>query len=187
MSFATVYLYSQSPRVSWISDLGKYVGLEIESVSAAETANFAEIFPLKKVPALVTADGFKLTESIAIYLYIVAKSSKPEFAGVTEEEKANNLRWLSFFNSDVINAAMGMFMGKTDEAKEESKEKTLVILKYLDEYLKNYPTKFLSSNEILVGDIFVNKLLQMIPFVSEFENIAAYMDAVKEHPIISGN
>ena len=82
---------------------------------------------------------------------------------------------------------MGMFMGQTDEVKEESREKTLVLLKYLDEYLKNCPTKFLSSNEILVGDIFVNKLLQMIPFASEFEEIAAYMDAVKEHPIISGN
>ena len=186
MVFATAYINARSPRTNWITELGKYVGLEIESVATSEVPNYAELFPLKKIPALITADGFKLTEAIAIYLYIVAKSSKPEFAGVTEEEKADNLRWLSFFNSDFIASVVPMF-GDDEAAKAESKIKATSLIKYVDEYLKSAPTKFLSSNEILVGDVFVYKLLSNFPFYKEFERITEYMDAVKTHPINSEN
>jgi glutathione S-transferase len=77
--------------------------------------------------------------------------------------------------------------GDDEAAKAESKIKATSLIKYVDEYLKSASTKFLSSNEILVGDIFVYKLLSNFPFYKEFERITEYMDAVKTHPINSEN
>lgn len=68
MSLGTLY-GGPSPRVRLLKALIGYFKLDIEIVNAKESAEFAELFPLKKIPAFVDAKGYRLTELIAIAYY----------------------------------------------------------------------------------------------------------------------
>lgn len=69
MSLGTLYSNEKSPRAYTLVGLIKHFKLEVEIVNAKESAEFAENFPLKKVPAFIDAKGFKLTEFPAIAFY----------------------------------------------------------------------------------------------------------------------
>lgn len=189
MVFATVFYYPISTRSNWIADLGKYVGLEIEGKVKPEVENYEEMFPLNKCPAIITPSGFKLTETIAIYSYIINNSSKKEFLGVTEEEKATNIKWISFFNQDFMANVFPLMFSQDEALKKASSEKLDFLLNYIDNELKNKTTKYLSSDEILVGDIFVSKTILSLPNygyeISKYENVSAYLESVKTHPLMA--
>lgn len=190
MTFATVYCYPASSRSNWLSDLGDYVGLKIESKLKQETANYKEIFPLDKAPALITPSGFKLTETIAIYTYIVDKSNKKEFLGVTEEEKANNLKWLSFINSDFVGAIYPLIYFPESLNIEEQNAKISRFLKFIENELKIKTTKYLSSDEILISDIFTAKtffdeVVRAGVDLSPYPEIVKYMESVRPHPLMT--
>ena len=189
MVWGKVYMRPGTFRSNWITDLGKYVGLEIESIDTQTVPNYKDIFPLGKTPALVTEDGFKLTETISIYLYVIKNSTKPEFAGIKLNEKATNLKWLLFFNSDFISAGVQVLWGSTEEEKAKGHEKVQSYIDYFDNELKNRDTKYLSSDEILVGDIFVYKFFKQFEefglSIEEKEHIGSYLESLKEHPLIA--
>lgn len=67
MSLGTLYV-SVSPRTFPPIYLAKRYGLDIKIVDrdAKEDATFAKDFPRQRVPTFKAADGFKLTEVIAI-------------------------------------------------------------------------------------------------------------------------
>lgn len=69
MSIGTLYEFS-TPKTRSIlpRSLVEYFKLDVKFEST-EDAAFIENFPLKKVPAFISADGTPLTESIAINLY----------------------------------------------------------------------------------------------------------------------
>lgn len=188
MTFATVYIKPHTPRGDWLASLGQYVGLEIKTVDykSAEASKFEELFPLKRVPALVTPNGFQLTELIAIVEYIVAKGSKPELSGKTTEERATNTRWLSFFNSDFVQAAGGYFMGSNDEIKQQSLQTMLSLLEYIDKHLSQ--SKYFTNNTILTADIFAFQIFAMakqfgVDF-THYPNVERFTGEVSQHPII---
>lgn len=179
MIIATAYITPRSPRSSWFPELVKYLELEITFITKDE------VFPLRKTPAIVTAGGFKLTETLAIITYLVEVSSKPEFEGVTEEERALNLRWLSFFNTDVMQAFYSVNHANTEKARLDSMAKVLHLTGNVESCLQEGCTKFLSSNVVLVSDIFIYHILIHIPILTQFPLVNRYFEAVQLHPIIS--
>lgn len=76
MSLGTLYAGFRTRTVVPVA-LVKHYGLDIKVVDPKEEQQkeFAETFPLKKVPAFVGADGYKLVESIAVDLYRKFSSS----------------------------------------------------------------------------------------------------------------
>lgn len=188
MSFGTIYNYPASPRSNWMKALADYLELDVKTVIAAESPDFAELFPLKKCPAFLSSDGFKLSEMIAIIMYFVSNSkSRNDFAGLTDKEKALNLKWLSFINSDGINAAVVVFKAQSDEEKQKGVEAIMNNAKYIDNELAK--TKYLASNEkIFVADIFAYKFLSTLPMFgidfASYPNISAFLTNVSTHPIL---
>lgn len=69
MSVGTLYTSEISPRAKLLEALVKYFKLDVDVVDTKDFAQFAELFPLKKVPAFVDAKGYKLSELIAIAYY----------------------------------------------------------------------------------------------------------------------
>lgn len=70
MSVGTIYYYPKSPRGQILLALSKSLKIDIKFVDAkVASEEFAELFPLKKTPAFVGANGYKLTESCAIAEY----------------------------------------------------------------------------------------------------------------------
>lgn len=69
MSLGTLYSSKTSPSAHVLAGLIKHLKLDVEIVNAKESAQFAEHFPLKKIPAFIDAKGFKLTELPAIAFY----------------------------------------------------------------------------------------------------------------------
>ena len=65
-------------RANWINGLGNCIGLNIDGINFYTVDNYNEFFPLGKYLVLITSDRFELTETIAIYSYIMEKPSKPE-------------------------------------------------------------------------------------------------------------
>lgn len=66
MSIGT--LYSDSVTRTKVPDaLVKHFGLDVKIVKP--DATYEKNFPLKRLPAFIGNDGFKLTETIAISLY----------------------------------------------------------------------------------------------------------------------
>ncbi|GMM45455.1 hypothetical protein DAPK24_020300 [Pichia kluyveri] len=189
MTWATLYMEPNSGRSNWISDLGKYVGLDIESVDVKTVDNYKELFQLGKTPALITSDGFKLTEAVVIYVYIINSSSKPEFLGKNLKEKATNMKWLSFFNSDFIFAFIQAFFGTTDNDKSSGMEKIYNYTEYFNNELKEKKTKYLISDEILVADIVAYKIFHQFSIFGlsydKYNKIAPYLESLKNHPILA--
>ncbi|GAV30447.1 hypothetical protein PMKS-003961 [Pichia membranifaciens] len=185
MVLGTLYYYPAFPRSGWLVPLAKYLQLEITAKSSAESAEFSSLFMLKRTPAFISENGFKLTEMIAIALYFVQKSDKKEFAGVTDEEKALQVKWLSFFNSDVITSAFALARASTEEEKLKSSAKLEANLAFVDDQLSK--TKFLSGETPLVSDMFAYVLFTVMKDynlkIENSPNIDRYIDELKVHPL----
>ncbi|CAI4053175.1 hypothetical protein N7582_005658 [Saccharomyces uvarum] len=101
-------LYANFRIRTWVPrGLVKALKLDI-NVVAPETASeqFAKDFPLKKVPAFVGPNGFKLTEAMAINYYLVKLSRdekmKAQLLGAEDDlnAQAQIIRWQSLANND---------------------------------------------------------------------------------------
>ncbi|CAN6657364.1 elongation factor 1-gamma 1 [Trichomonascus vanleenenianus] len=83
--------------------LVKYLNLDV-SIAAPEGEAFEAQFPLKKIPAFKGADGFNLTESIAVNLYLctLSKEKGAALLGSSEKEYLDIVHWMSFTNSELF-------------------------------------------------------------------------------------
>jgi glutathione S-transferase len=185
MSFGTAYISDVYPRSAWYPKLAKYLDLDIEFKLAADIENYQAIYMLKRSPLLITSEGFKLSETLAIMNYLVSKSNKPEFAGITPEEIASNSKWISFFTADFIPAMFGRKLGYDERERVQYASFTAQFLDYIEDYLSSANTKFLSSDSILVSDVFVCQVLQHVEELSKFQSLYKYFEAVKSHPIFA--
>ncbi|XP_060711454.1 elongation factor 1-gamma [Hemiscyllium ocellatum] len=119
------------------------------------SAAFLHKFPLGKVPAFEGDDGFCIFESNAIAYYVANDALR----GVTKEEAAQVLQWVSFADSDIIPPAstwvfptLGI-MQYNKQATEHSKEEVKKVLGILNEYLKT--RTFLVGERVTLADITV--------------------------------
>ncbi|KAJ5471066.1 hypothetical protein N7530_008423 [Penicillium desertorum] len=110
MAFGKLYGLPDNGRTISILVAAKHNDLELELVntqanSAAEfnsSAEYLKINPTGKIPAFEGANGFTLSETIAIAVYVTSQNEKTTLLGKTKQDYASILRWLSFANAEVL-------------------------------------------------------------------------------------
>jgi elongation factor 1-gamma len=66
------------------------------------SAEYRSLNALGKIPTFVGANGFVLTEAIAIAIYITSQNEKTTLLGKTKQDYASILRWISYANSELL-------------------------------------------------------------------------------------
>ncbi|KAH6626838.1 hypothetical protein B0J18DRAFT_425799 [Chaetomium sp. MPI-SDFR-AT-0129] len=199
MSFGKLYSYAGNPRSTAIRAVAKANNLELEEVEVdtkQPTADFLAANPLHKVPTFVGADGFVLTECIAIAVYVTSQNEKTTLLGKTKQDYASILRWLSFFNSEVLPKLGGWFrplLGKdpyNKKAVEESQKAANAAIAIVEERLRD--NTFLVGERITLADIFATGIISRgfeYFFDKEWRktspNVSRWFETVYNQPIYS--
>ncbi|KAI0012786.1 hypothetical protein F4779DRAFT_532235 [Xylariaceae sp. FL0662B] len=87
--FGKIFTKERNPRTTAILAVAKANGVDLDVVhvdTANPTPEFLKANPLSKVPAFVGADGYVLTECIAIAIYITSQNEKTTLLGKTKQE-----------------------------------------------------------------------------------------------------
>ncbi|KAI8657402.1 hypothetical protein NCS57_01118300 [Fusarium keratoplasticum] len=105
MAFGTLFTRENNARSTAIRAVAKANDIELNIVEAEKgnpTVEHLKANGLGKIPAFVGEDGFALSECIAIAIYITSQNEKTTLLGKTKQDYASILKWLSFFNSEVL-------------------------------------------------------------------------------------
>ncbi|KAL7625489.1 elongation factor EF-1 gamma subunit [Parahypoxylon ruwenzoriense] len=103
--FGKIFTKELNPRTTAILAVAKANGLDLDVVevdTTKPTPEFLKANPLSKVPTFVGNDGYVLTECIAIAIYITSQNEKTTLLGKTKQDYASILKWMSFFNTEVL-------------------------------------------------------------------------------------
>lgn len=127
---------------------------------AEPDAAFEKTFPLKKIPAFVGPKGLKLTEVIAVSLYLLnIASPDTKLLGKNATEYAQVLRWLSFSNSEILPVSVNVFgplIGRSPYNKKQVDE-ALATLKKINQVVEDRLTNYtyLVGERLTLADYFV--------------------------------
>ncbi|RFU32366.1 hypothetical protein B7463_g3965, partial [Scytalidium lignicola] len=112
MSFGKLYTYPKAPRSTMTLYIATLNNLDIEIVPALpgkiypEHGDVSEEYYSKfhtgKVPALETADGFCVYESIAVSWFLAKQNPNTTLLGSNLKEETTVLRWASFMNYELL-------------------------------------------------------------------------------------
>ncbi|KAL4817021.1 glutathione S-transferase [Aspergillus spinulosporus] len=168
MSFGTLYTRPFNPRSLAILAVAKAnkLPLEIKTITSSQDASeeYLQINPLGKIPTLVGADGYILTESIAIALYVTSQDAKTTLLGTTGQEYASIVRWMAFGITEILPALGGWFnplIGRTAfnaDNIRQSKDDTLSRLRILDDHLRG--RTYLVGETLSLADLFMLGIVQ---------------------------
>ncbi|OLL27159.1 Elongation factor 1-gamma 1 [Neolecta irregularis DAH-3] len=103
--FGKLYTFEDNARSIAPRIVARENDLEIQIIPTQPgnvNSAYLEKFPMGKIPAFESADGFQLHETIAITLYFAAQNEKCTLLGKTKEEYASIIQWMSFANSEVL-------------------------------------------------------------------------------------
>lgn len=93
----------------------KHFNLDVKIVDPASSDVFKKTFSLGKVPAFVGPKGVKLTEVIAISVYLLSLVEDNKLWGKNNTEYAEIFRWLSLTNSEFLPTAAKVFRPLTGQ------------------------------------------------------------------------
>ncbi|KAA8643246.1 hypothetical protein EYZ11_008504 [Aspergillus tanneri] len=171
MAFGKLYGLPDNPRTIAILVAAKANDVDLElvkteaDVSAAfnQSAEFTKINPLGKIPAFEGANGYTLTEAIAIAVYVTSQNEKTTLLGKTKQDYASILRWLSYANSELIprfGAWYRPLLGKEPYNKKSVEDASKAALKNLS-VLNTHLTAntYLVGERITLADIFAAAIL----------------------------
>jgi elongation factor 1-gamma len=105
MAFGTLFTRGDNPRATAIKAVAKANNLELNIVEAPKgqpSIEHKKAHGLGKIPAFVGEDGFALSECIAIAIYVTSQNEKTTLLGKTKQDYASILKWMSFFNQEVL-------------------------------------------------------------------------------------
>ncbi|CAH00674.1 translation elongation factor EF1B gamma [Kluyveromyces lactis] len=133
----------------------KSLSLDVKILEPESNVEYwSKLFPLKKVPCYVGSDGFKLTQQLAILVYLVNLSDNnaeiQRLLGKGNKEKAEVLQWLSLANTDLCLAfTRGAFPlnGRSPYNKKQVDD----AYAELDRLVQRYEQR-LNDHKYLVGD-----------------------------------
>ncbi|KAH6657516.1 putative translation elongation factor eEF-1B gamma subunit [Truncatella angustata] len=189
------------PRTRKIFAAATLNGLELQVPSDFEpgetnkTPEFLNKFPLGKVPAFETPEGFKLVESSAIASYIAGQGSKrDQLLGATAEDRARNEQWILFNELHLETtaytlAAWRMEIEEFDAKKEKAAAKDLV--RWLDYYESHLAGRqwFINADGAgpSLADLTIGGTLFALYFVyvdaemrPQYANILAFFERLKQ-------
>ncbi|EAW08688.1 elongation factor 1 gamma domain-containing protein [Aspergillus clavatus NRRL 1] len=140
--------------------------VETEANSAAafnQSAEYKKLQPLGKVPAFEGANGFALSEAIAIAVYVTSQNEKTTLLGKTKQDYAAILRWLSYANSELSHKVGGWFrplLGLDPYNKknvEDASKAALKAIAVLEQHLT--ANTYLVGERITLADYFTASFL----------------------------
>ncbi|KAL8780323.1 MAG: hypothetical protein Q9213_006521 [Squamulea squamosa] len=103
MVFGTLYTFpGDHPRSIGIKAVAKANDLDLTIVEEPRIPEHLEVSKLGKVPAFHGEDGLKLFECIAIAIHVTSQNEKTTLFGQTKQHYVNILKWMSFFNMEII-------------------------------------------------------------------------------------
>ncbi|KAF5866216.1 hypothetical protein ETB97_000180 [Aspergillus alliaceus] len=171
MAFGKLYGSADNGRTIAILVAAKANDVELELVqtkpdSTAEfnqSAEYTKLSPLGKVPAFEGANGYALSEAIAIAVYVTSQNEKTTLLGKTKQDYASILRWLSFANSEVLprfGAWYRPLLGSDAYNKKNVEDASKAALKNIAVLEKHLTANtFLVGERITLADIFAAALL----------------------------
>lgn len=203
---------------SFATPNGQKIGIALEEMGLAYeahtvnitkgeqfTAEFIQINPNSKIPAIVDEDGpggqpISIMESGAILLYLAQKSGK--FWPADARKQSEVMQWL-FFQVGGVGPMFGQFghffKYATDKCDhpyplERYATETKRILKVLDDHLKNHP--YLAADEYTIADMatvtWVNALdvhygASVKLGLADFKNVNVWKDRILQRPqVVAG-
>jgi elongation factor 1-gamma len=200
MAFGKLYTYPGNPRSIAIRAVAKAnnVDLDIVETEPAKgvSAEYLKINKLGKIPTFVGADGYVLHECIAIAIYITSQNEKTTLLGKTKQDYASILKWMSYFNSEVILTLEGWFrplVGRDPYNKknvEDSKKVTLKAVSVVEEHLLH--NTYLAGERVTLADLFaagiISRGFQFFfdkKWRSENPNVTRWYETIYNQPIYS--
>ncbi|OJJ52641.1 hypothetical protein ASPSYDRAFT_51772 [Aspergillus sydowii CBS 593.65] len=171
MAFGKLYGRPDNTRTIAILVAAKHNDLELELVEtqANPAADFnksdayTKLQPLGKIPAFEGANGFTLSEVIAIAVYVTSQNEKTTLLGKTKQDYASILRWLSFANSELLISFGSWFRpllgldGYNKKSVDDASKAALKKLSVLNTHLT--ANTYLVGERITLADLFTASLL----------------------------
>ncbi|KAG5360290.1 Elongation factor 1-gamma 2 [Yarrowia sp. B02] len=148
MSIAKIYDL-QTPRYTPIKALIKHFKLDVSVVP--KDAEFEKLFPLNKVPALLTADGTPIHEFIAVSYWILSQIPNHPLCGKNKDQEAEVLQWVSFANQELAGATWQIF-APLKGIQPYNKKAVDATSDKLDQDIKATFEAHLTKNTYLVGE-----------------------------------
>ncbi|KAL9042581.1 MAG: hypothetical protein Q9180_000516 [Flavoplaca navasiana] len=167
MAFGKLYTYAGNPRSTVIQVVAKANKLDLDIVETVPangvSQDYLKINHLGRIPSFVGADGYTLTESMAIAIYITSQNEKTSLLGKTKQDYASIVRWMSFANTEVLPGLAGWFrpcIGRdpfNKKSVEDSKKAALAAVKVLEEHL--WINTFLVGERLSLADLFTASVI----------------------------
>ncbi|OGM50284.1 elongation factor 1 gamma domain-containing protein [Aspergillus bombycis] len=171
MAFGKLYGQPNNGRTIAALVAAKANDVELELVETEANANaefnksaeYLKLSPLGKVPAFEGANGYTLSESIAIAVYVTSQNEKTTLLGKTKQDYASILRWLSFVNFEVLPRFGAWYRpllgldGYNKKNVEEASKAALNNISVLEKHLT--ANTFLVGERITLADIFAASVL----------------------------
>ncbi|KAI2620791.1 glutathione S-transferase [Xylaria nigripes] len=200
--FGKIYTYANNIRIDGAMVLADMNGLEIEFPpfvyqKTNKTPEFLAKFPLGKLPAFEDADGFHLTESLAIATYLARSGPKADqLLGTDAKTQALIMQWVQFSDGELFNNLawpIAMLIRKTTPFDKNHFDKSIVgtkrAVKYLEGYLQD-GKKYLVGDSFTIADVMVTSYLYPLfkyyfdaEWRKEIPNIVAYFQVSAELPV----
>ncbi|RCK57697.1 Elongation factor 1-gamma 1 [Candida viswanathii] len=172
--YATQQIRSLAPKA-----IVKHFNLDVKVTD--KDAVYDKNFPLNKIPAFIGPKGFKLTEVIAISIYLINLADpKSKLLGKNASEYAQVLRWLSFANTELLPTEAQVFKPLTGAApynKKQVDDGNAYLAKVIDIFesrLAEYT--YLVGERLTFADVFAASVM-----VRGFDHIFG-AEWRKEHP-----
>ncbi|KAL8944429.1 MAG: hypothetical protein Q9216_000480 [Gyalolechia sp. 2 TL-2023] len=162
MAFGKLFTYDGNARSTAIRAVAKANKLDLEIVKTVPlegvSQDYLKINPLGRIPSFVGADGYTLTECMAIAIYITSQNEKTSLLGKTKQDYASIVRWMSFANTEVLPNISNWFrpcIGRdpfNKKSVEDAKKAALQAVKVLEEHL--WVNTFLVGERLSLADLF---------------------------------
>ncbi|KAI6802602.1 eEF1-gamma domain-containing protein [Hortaea werneckii] len=160
--FGKIYSYPGNPRTTAINAVAKANNIELEQVhtepAKGVSDDYRKLNKLGKVPTFEGADGYVLSECMAIAIYITSQNEKTTLLGKTKQDYASILRWMSFANAEILPSLGGWFrplIGRDPYNKknvEDSQKATDMKMKTMEDHLML--NTYLVGERLTLADIF---------------------------------
>ncbi|KAJ1719351.1 hypothetical protein LPJ53_005872 [Coemansia erecta] len=180
--------------------VAKHLGVDIETTPQFKlgidnkTPEYLVKYPVGKVPAFESADGFSLTDSSVIAYYIASKGgNNSSLLGQTPEETAEILQFIMFAESDFTPAALGTFsplLGSMPMIKPAHQQAEQQLDRFLDALNTLVVDRtFLVGERLTIADVVVTcDLIMSYKFYLEeagrtqYHNLTRYFKAMVAQP-----
>jgi elongation factor 1-gamma len=201
MPFGKIYSFPENVRTIPVRAVAKAYNIDLELVHTHPSEGIhsdyiKKINPLGKIPSFEGVDGFILTESIAIAIYITSQNEKTTLLGKTKQDYASILRWMCFANEEMVPTVRSWILplaGREPYNKknvDEAIKKSAKVMDALEQHLSTHT--FLVGERITLADIFAASLatrgFQTVfdkKWREEHPNVTRWFDTVHHQPIFS--